>query len=119
MIKNWNAAALRKDILDKVEQNAPAVGKFLENSAKGYLYNISDPEWGKNYRNKIVARLVASEVERLPNEVVIRIGVKTGPGGQHHGFYIEMGSSTAPPHPFIRPAGFNNMKRITKTLIGE
>jgi hypothetical protein len=44
---------------------------------------------------------------------------KSGTGGRHHGFFIEFGSSTAAAHPWLRPAVFENAKKIVSLLSGR
>ncbi|NUM48734.1 MAG: hypothetical protein HUU38_28845 [Anaerolineales bacterium] len=115
----FNTIEFKRDVLDTIVSNASLAGEFLKRSARGHLYNVQEPEWGKNYRNKLVARLIDYEIERTPREVVLRIGVKRSSSGSHHGYYIELGSRTAPAHPFLRPAVFGNGKKIVGLLSGK
>lgn len=119
MIKNWDAAALKKDLIAQLAANGAIVGKFVETEARSRLEAIREPSWGAGYRNEIVSRLLTNEVETKPNGVEIRVGVKAGPGGRHHGFYIELGSSTAPAQPFLRPAVLDNARKIVALLAGK
>ena len=125
MIKNWNPDKVKRDILNIVEQNAEPTGIYLQKSARARLYAVQDPAWGAGYRRKILARLITHEIERRPNEVVLRLGMLSNPalagyvtvsGSRHMGFYIEMGSRKFPPHPYLRPTVFGNKQKIAKML---
>jgi HK97 gp10 family phage protein len=119
MIKNWQANAVKKMALDEIAANGAIVGKFMETDARRRLEAIREPAWGAGYRNEIVSRLLTNEVEQRTNDVLIRVGVKVGASGYHHGFYIETGSSTAPAQPFLRPALFENKQAILALLAGR
>ena len=94
------------------------MGVFVKQEAKRRLVAISEPEWGAKYRRLIVANLLDYVVERETNGVTISIGVKPSPATRHHGFYIEMGSHTHGPQPFLRPAVFGNGQKIVRLLEG-
>lgn len=115
----WKPDAFKKNLVAELAENGEIVGKFVETEARRRLLAISDPKWGEAYRSKLVARLLTYEVISSPKEVTINVGVRTSSSGSHHGFYIEMGSSTAPAHPFLRPAVFQNGKRIVALLSGK
>lgn len=118
-IKSWSPEQLKKKIMDDLVANGEIAGKFVETDARRRLVSIKEPEWGAGYRQKLVARLLRNEVERGFNEVVIRVGVAVSNEARHHGFYIEMGSSTAPAQPFLRPAVFENGRKIVALLAGK
>jgi hypothetical protein len=40
----------------------------------------------------------------------------TGKMSSHYGFYIEMGSSKFPAHPWLRPALLQNLQNIRRIL---
>lgn len=115
----WTPENFKREVVKGLVSNGEIVGEFVEADARRRLLNINDPPWGAGYRREIVARLLRNEVEEGRNEVVIRVGVATGAEGRHHGFYIEVGSSTAPAHPFLRPAVFENGARIVALLEGK
>lgn len=119
MSLTWNAEAFKAELLAKLEANGAIVGKFVEEEARRRLLDITEPDWGAGYRSEIVARLLTNTVEKEEKAVVINVGVAVGPSGQHHGLYIELGSSTAPAHPFIRPAVFENGPKIVALLSGK
>jgi len=120
----WNDKQFKQAVIDTLVGNAEIAGKFVESDARRRLLAVQDPDWGAGHR-KYVSRLITHTVERERNAVVIRVGLppgkKTKSGGttRHLGFYIEMGSRTAPAHPFLRPAVFENAAKIVKLLGGK
>lgn len=119
MSLNWTPDKFKAELVQQLVANGEIVGKFVEEDARRRLLDIQEPEWGAAYRSEVVARLLTHTVERDGNQVVITVGVAEGSGGRHHGFYIELGSSTAPAHPFIRPAVFENGGKIVALLSGK
>ena len=115
-IKNWDTRTIRAEIVASLERNGERAGAFVTQDAKRRLLAIHEPEWGARYRRQVVANLLDYEVEQTANAVEIAIGVKTSAAGRHHGFYIEMGSHTHGPQPFLRPAVFENGSMIVKLL---
>ena len=115
----WKADEFKKKLSGDLASNAEIVGKFCEEDARRRLLAINDPKWGAKYRSQIVARLLTYEVETKSKEVIIRVGVRATSSGRFHGFFIEFGSRTAPAHPFLRPAVFQNAARIVALLSGK
>jgi hypothetical protein len=115
-ITKWDPKAVKAFVTDILLENGEIVGKFVETDARRRLRGIDYPEWGKKYRQKLVARLITYLIEKGNNEVVITVGVKESKGQRFHGYYIELGSKTAPANPFLRPAVFNNGSKIVKLL---
>lgn len=115
----WKAEDVRKAVVAELAENGEIVGKFVETEARRRLLAITDPKWGEKYRTQLVARLLTYEVEVLAKEVVINVGVRATSKESHHGFYIELGSKTAPAHPFLRPAIFQNAAKIVALLSGK
>lgn len=116
---NWKPEAFRKQTVANLVENAEIVGKFVETDARRRLLSIRDPKWGEKYRSALVARLLTNEVEVTDKEVIIRVGVRRSSSGSHHGFYIEMGSKSAPAHPFLRPSVYENAREILALLQGK
>lgn len=116
MIRDWNPDAVKKAALDQVEANAGTAGSFVEAEARKRLQAIKEPEWGAGYRRNIVASLLMHQVKRRPNEVITSVGVAKSKESRYHGFYIELGSSTAPAQPYLRPAVFENGRKIVGLL---
>ena len=115
----WKADEFKKKLSGDLAANAEIVGKFVETDARRRLLAINDPKWGAKYRSQVVARLLTYEVETKPKEVIIKVGVRASGSGRHHGFFIEFGSRTAPAHPFLRPAVFENAAKIVALLSGK
>jgi hypothetical protein len=124
VIKSWNPQRVKNAIIGDLVSSGEIVGKFVETEARRRLMAITEPEWGAGYRQKLVARLLTSTVERKSNEVIITVGVRVstsrrGEKARKHGLYIELGSHTAPAHPFLRPAVFENGAKIVALLEGR
>jgi len=115
----WKPESFKKQLIADLVQNGEIVGKFVETEARRRLLAIRDPEWGEAYRSKLVARLLTYEVKTSPKEVTINVGVRTSSSGSWHGYYIELGSSKFGPHPFLRPAVFQNAAKIVALLSGR
>lgn len=118
MSLTWTPDKFKEQLLTDLVANAEIVGKFVETDARRRLEAIEDPDWGAAYRREIVGRLLRYQVERENRAVVIYVGVAPGADGRHHGFYIEVGSRTAPAQPYLRPAVFENATRIVALLAG-
>jgi HK97 gp10 family phage protein len=119
VITQWHPERVREAALDELQANAEIVGKFVEEDARRRLYAIAEPEWGEKYRRLIVGRLLTNVVEREPKAIVITVGVAGGKKGRHYGFYIETGTRKQPAHPFLRPAVFDNGRKIVALLAGR
>lgn len=115
----WKPDEFKAELRNQLAGNGEIVGKFVETESRRRLVAIDDPDWGAGYRQQVVARLLTYLVEVKANEVVTTVGVAQGSGGRHHGFYIELGSSTAPAHPFLRPAVFENGRQIVGLFGGK
>ena len=117
--KNWNPERVIEKVAAETAENMELVCKFVETEARRRLLSISEPEWGAAYRREILARKLTSVVTRKGKAVVGIVGMRTGKEGRHYGYYIEMGSSTAPAQPYLRPAVFQNAHEIVKLLAGK
>ena len=115
----WKPDELTKKISGDLVANAQLTGRFVETDARRRLLAINDPKWGAKYRSQVVARLLTYEVETKPKEVIIKVGVRASGSGRHHGFFIEFGSRTSGPHPFLRPSVYENAARIVALLSGK
>jgi hypothetical protein len=109
----------KNELIDEMMPNAEIAGKFVETDARRRLLDIRDPAWGRNYREKLVSRLLMFTVEKTKNGIDTLIGVAKSKSGDHHGYYIELGSKTAAAHPFLRPAVFENGRKIVNLLVGK
>lgn len=113
----WTPDEFKRELLDRVADSGQAVGEFVRKDARRRLGGISDPEWGKAYRS-FVSGLTSFEVEKKTREVVITVGVRGG-YSRWHGYYIEVGTSRRPAHPWLRPAVFENGRQIVGILSGS
>lgn len=119
-ILEWDPDAWKKsELIPHLVSNSEIVGEFVESDARRRLLAIAVPEWGKPYRREVVSRLLDNFIEQGKNEVITMVGVRKSKSGSHHGFYIELGSRTAPPQPFLRPAVFENGKKIVALIEGK
>lgn len=124
-IKHWKPLEVRQAVIRDLARNGEIVGKFVETEARRRLLAIKEPKWGEGYRRLVVAKLLTYVVEKEPKAVVITVGVRFGYKGSHHGFWIEVGTRWTKdkpghaPHPFLRPAVFENQREIVKLLAGE
>lgn len=128
---DWNPKKFKQALTAELLANAEIVGKFVETDARRRLLALPDLAGdvrvingvrylgrGATYR-RYVASLMGNEVEADSRGVTIRVGVRPGRGGSHHGLYIEMGSRTNSPSPFLRPAVFENARKIVALLAGR
>ena len=119
----WTPEKIKAAVTAPLMAHAPAVGKYIENDARRRLDAIKTPDTGRdqNYRWYLSKWILTHAVEKEGKDgFVIAVGMKIGKSGQrHHGFYIETGSSTAPAHPFLRPAVTQNARDIIRMLVGR
>lgn len=123
---DWDPTKLKAVILSELVANADIVGKFVSDDAKRRLLGYPElnvtipgqrlPYIGGGVYRKYVASLMGWTVVRERNGVTINVGVRAGRGGSHHGLYIELGSKTAAPRPFLRPAVLENAAKIVHLL---
>lgn len=116
MSLDLNFDRVEREILDAVEERAPLVGGFIVHDARKRLQAIQEPKFGRKYRRIIVAGLLDYVIERARKAVTVLVGVKKTDESEHHGFYIEVGSRTKRAQPFLRPAVFENVKRIMELI---
>jgi len=115
----WTPEAVKKMAQEKVLERAEDVGKFCETDARRRLDAITSPDTKRDkiYRKYLSDWILTNMVEQDGEDVVIWIGMKVGKSGQtHHGFYIEIGSTTAPAHPYLRPSVFQSGREIVDML---
>ena len=121
--KKWDPGAVKAAALAEVAANAEVVGEFVESEARRRLKAIGKPDNRRAvaWRAFLARWALTNTVQVLANEVVIRVGMKVSSkkGGRTRGFYVETGSSTAPAHPYLRPAVFNNAAKIVQLLGGK
>ncbi len=120
---SWDPEAVKVAALAEVAENAEVVGEFVESEARRRLKAIGKPDNKRAvaWRAFLSRWALTNTVTVMANEVLIRVGMKvaSGKGGRTRGFYVETGSSTAPAHPYLRPAVFNNAAKIVALLGGK
>ena len=95
-----------------------AAAKVVETDARHRMLSIKEPEFGRGYRRVLALYRLKSIVKRDKKDIVALIGIPRGEKGGSYGYYIEIGSRTAPAHPWLRPALLTNIKTIIQLLKG-
>ena len=108
----WRQAEVIAAIVAEVAGDMETAAKMVEVDAKRRLLAIKDPERGLKYRRYLAQYKLTSMVVSDTQEVLGAIGVPPGREGSDYGFWIEVGSRTAPAHPWLRPAMLTNLKAI-------
>ena len=121
--EKWNPKAVREATLRELKANGEIVGKFLETEARQRLDAITKPSNRKavRYRRFLSRWVLTHRVDADENGVTIQVGMRKGPGkaGDMRGFYIEIGSRTAPATSFLRRTILQNKRDILATLVGK
>lgn len=115
VIREWRQREVIEEIMIQVEADLATAAKVVEVDARRRLLAIHDPEWGRGYRKLLALFRLISFVERDGMVVEAGIGM-TGRKEGWLGFYIEVGSKTAPAHPWLRPALLTNLDNILALL---
>jgi hypothetical protein len=117
---NWHADKFKKELIQKLMVNAQDAGDFVATDARRRLLAQKEmPKWEK-YRAAMVAKNIDCEIEFIPPNIIeIRVGVKTTDRSKRHGLFIELGRYNHPANPFLRPAVFNNSRRIVQILLSD
>ena len=108
----WDAKRVTREIADEVEATLEVAGKVVEVDARRRMLAIREPERGRGYRRVLALYRLTSAVVRTSWEIAAEIGIPKGEAGGDYGFWIEVGSRTAPAHPWLRPALLTNLKAI-------
>lgn len=135
--KDWNPQRVKANIAAATAKNMEVACKVVETTARKNLMAISTPDWGRGYRQKVLAPRIIYEIEINASFVEGRVGIKRGKrsGGrkrdehgrfvsgeasdEYHGaYYIEIGSKRIPAHPWLRPALLNHARDIVRILEG-
>lgn len=123
ILTKWEPEALKAQVKAQLAENAPLVGKFVEGEARRRLDAIRMPDDPRAVRWRwfLSKWVLRNTVEVEEDAVVIRVGMRKGKGsgGMTRGFYVETGSPSAPAHPYLRPAVFQNMREIVQLLTGK
>jgi len=123
IMRTWRPQAVIDATLAQLERNGSVVGKFVEGEAKARLLAIGKPDNKRAvaYRAYLARYVLTYNVRREKRAVVIEVGMRAGSGkkGMMRGFYIEIGSRTAPATSFLRRAVLENQATILATLGGR
>jgi hypothetical protein len=121
-IIKWTPEKVKQAAAEQLFKNAPDAAKFIEEDARRRLDAIKTPDTPRdlNYRWYLSKYILTHAVEMTGDDsFVITVGMKIGKDGQkHHGWWIERGSSTAPAHPYLRPAVLQNAREIIEIMLG-
>jgi len=117
-IDEWNAADVIAETRAEVSSSIMTAGKIVEVDARSRLLSIGDPDWGSGYRRMLALFRLTSVFSEEAREVAVSVGMPGGKAG-HDGYYIETGSSTAPAHPWLRPALLGNLRQIVALVGGR
>lgn len=118
-IQKWRQAEVIEEISAELERNMETAAKVVEVDARRRLLKISEPEWGAAYRKLLALYRLTSIVTRDRMAVEAGIGMPPGKKGSDYGYWIEVGSHTAPAHPWLRPALLHNLRNILELLTGQ
>lgn len=117
-VDQWRQKEVIEEIAEQVTADMEPVGKVVEMDARRRLLSIRDPEFGRGYRRVLAMFRLTSLVRRAGSTIEAMIGILQGDKGGDYGFWIEVGSKSAPAHPWLRPALLTNLKRI-KEFLGQ
>ena len=115
-ITEGRAKELIEQIAAATVDNMEDAAKVVEIDARHRMLSISDPAFGTGYRRVLALYRLKSIVQRAGNVIEGSIGIPPGQKGGSYGFWIEVGSKTAPAHPWLRPALLTNLQTIKKLL---
>jgi hypothetical protein len=119
VIAKWQPGVVVEAVKEKLMENMELVCKVVEVDARRRLLAIQDPKFGRGYRRILAMFKLTSFVEVDDRTVTGHIGIPKAEKGSDYGFWIEIGSKTAPAHPWLRPALLNNKRDILKLLGGQ
>ena len=115
-IAEWNQAEVIAAARAQVAENLAVAGKIVEVDARRRLLRIKAPEFGLKYRRILALYRLTSYMTAKKNEITAHIGIPRGPRGGDYGFWIEIGSRTAPAQPWLRPALMTKLRDIEELL---
>jgi len=106
--------AVKAAVTDRLETAA----KVVESDARHNLLRVREPEFGVAYRRVLALYRLTYVVKAMGQAIEAKIGIPKGEKGGDYGFWIEVGSKTAPAHPWLRPALVRNLKNVIGLLSG-
>ncbi len=117
-ITEWNADEVIAEVSGELAANMETAAQVVETDARSRLLSIGSPDWGAGYRRMLALFRLTSIVHQDDESIVAEVGMPPGKAG-YDGFYIETGSTTAPAHPWLRPALLGNLSKIAALLRGR
>jgi len=118
-VAEWRQREVVEAVRSEVAANMELACKVVEVDARRRLLAIQDPEFGRGYRRILAMFRLISFVETEKKNVIAgHVGIPKGEKGGDYGFWIEIGSKTAPAQPWLRPALLTNLDNIM-ALLGE
>jgi len=122
-VTKWRQKEFVASVHNRLEDRMHTVGKFVETEARRRLEGITTPRPGTAYRRRILAPRLTYVIQREDKAITAIVGIKRGTkpvkGAETMGLYVELGSHTAPPQPYLRPAVLENKREIVKLIGGE
>ena len=118
-VTEWRSREVVEAVAAQVQRNMEDAAKVVEIDARRRLRAIQDPEFGRAYRRILALFRLTSVVVREGDVVEGRIGIPAGEKGGDYGFWIEIGSKTAPAQPWLRPALFAQLRDVLRLIGGR
>jgi len=118
-VTQWKQAELIEAVKAQVTRGMEDAAKLVEVDARHRLLRIRQPDFGQGYRRVLALYRLKSSVKSEARAVEARIGIPPGEKGGDYGFFIEVGSRTAPAHPWLRPALLENLKDVLRLVGGK
>jgi hypothetical protein len=117
-VTEWRQREVFEAIAADVQETMEIAAKVVETDARRRLLRIREPDFGRKYRMVLALYRLTSFVRREGKAIVGKIGIPAGEKGGDYGFWIEIGSKTAPAQPWIRPALIENLRNIVRLFNG-
>lgn len=117
-VAEWRQREVVGEVKAQVARGLEVAGHAVQVDARRRLLQVSEPEWGRKYRQLLaLGRLTVVMVEEA-GFVEVGVGIPRGEKGGDYGYWIEVGNVNWPAHPWLRPALLENLKEIVRLLAG-
>jgi len=118
-VTEWRQREVFEAIAAEVQETMEIATKVVETDARRRLIRIREPQRRGKYRLVLALYRLTSFVRREGKAIVGKVGIPVGEKGGDYGFWIEIGSKTAPANPWLRPALVENLRNIVALLGGK